>query len=133
MYNDNNLSYLIIKRTIVYALIIIGIILLAFREPKPLVLGFIFGTSISILGFRLLELTIKKALTMTPKRASIYSTGQYLIRYFIYGIVLVIAVLADYISFVTTVLGLSMIKIVIITYAVYDAIVNSFKKKLFKK
>lgn len=129
MYDDDKLSYTIIKRILVYALIIVGIILVGFKEPKPLVLGFIFGTSIGILGFRLLELTIKKSLTMTPRRASMYSMGQYLIRYFIYAIVLVIAVLADYINFLTTVLGLSMIKIVIITYTVYDSIVNIFNKK----
>jgi DMSO reductase anchor subunit len=132
MFNDHNLSYTIIKRTIVYTLIIIGIILLSFKEPKPYVLGFVFGTSIGILGFRLLELTIRKAVTMPPKRASAYTMGQYMIRYFIYGIVLVVAALADYLSFPAAVLGLLMIKIVIITYAVYDNIISNVKKSLDK-
>lgn len=132
MYDDDKLSYTIIKRTLVYALIIVGIILLSFKEPKPYVLGLIFGTSIAILAFRLLELSIKKAITMPPNVASTYARSQYMKRYLIYAIVLVVAALADYLSFGATVLGLLMIKIVIITHAVFDSIAISFKKFLTK-
>lgn len=127
--DNNNVSTLIIKRTIVYSLFIIGIIFIGFKEPKPLVLGYIFGASIGILGFKLLETTINKAVTMTPKRATYYALSQYLIRYFIYGIVLTISVLADYLSFVTAVIGLLMIKIVIITYTIYDSLSNKSSTK----
>lgn len=129
MNKDNNLSSLIIKRTIVYSLFIIGIIFIGFKEPKPLVLGYIFGTSISVLGFKLLELTINKAVNMTPKKASSYAFSQYLIRYFIYAIVLTISALADYLSFVTAVIGLFMIKIVIITHTIYDSFSNKSSTK----
>lgn len=132
MFNEENLFYAVIKRTIVYTLIIIGIILLSFKEPKPYVLGLIFGTSIAILAFRLLELSIKKAITMPPNVASTYARSQYMKRYLIYAIVLVVAALADYLSFPATVLGLLMIKIVIITHAVYDNIVSNVKKSLDK-
>jgi len=133
MDNKKNISYFIIKRTIVYSLFIIGIIFIGFKNPKPLVLGYIFGTSIGILGFKLLELTINKAVIMPPKKASYYAMSQYLIRYFIYGIVLTIAALADYLNFVTAVIGLLMIKIVIITYTIYDSLIKRRKKDEINK
>lgn len=122
MYDDKNLTYIIIKRTIIYSLIIIGIMFLGFKEPKPYVLGFIFGTGISVLAFKLLENTIKKAITMEPSKASSYSIFNYFIRYFIYLIVIVVAGIADYLSLFTAVLGLLMIKIAIITSTFYDSI-----------
>lgn len=122
---NNKIANFIIRRTIVYSLFIIGIILIGFKNPKPLVLGYVFGTSIGTLGFKLLELTINKAVTMPPKKASSYAMSRYLIRYFIYGIVLTVAALADYLNFVAVVIGLLMIKIVIITSTIYD---NIFKR-----
>lgn len=128
MLNDKNLSYAIIKRTIVYSLFAIGVMFFAFQNPKPLVLGFVFGTSISILGFKLLESTINNAIMKSPKGAYRYTLINYFVRYLIYGIVLMVAALADYLNFPTTVIGLFMIKIVIITSTVYDNLNNKKNK-----
>ncbi|MBZ2174922.1 ATP synthase subunit I [Schnuerera sp. xch1] len=130
MKSDKNLSYVIIKKTIVYSLIIIGIIFLGFKNYKPLILGFVFGTTISILGFKLLENTINNSIKMSPDRAYRYTIFHYFVRYLIYGIVLIVAAIANYLSFVTTAIGLFMIKIVIITYTIYDSF---FKRKNRKK
>ena len=54
---------------------------------KLRLLGLIFGTSIAILAFRLLELSIKKAITMPPNVASTYARSQYMKRYLIYEFV----------------------------------------------
>lgn len=128
MFNDEKVTFIVIKRTIIFSLIIIGLMLIGLREPKPYVLGFVFGTSISILGFKLLEKAIEKAVTMESSKAYNYSVSHYFIRYFIYAIVLIIAAKADYLSFLLTVLGLFMIKIVIIISTLYD----SFKKNIKK-
>lgn len=120
MFKDENLVSEIIRKTIVYSLIIVGIMFIGFKEPKPYVLGFIFGTIIGILGFKLIEKTTEKVVTMEPSKAYGYSVFNYFIRYSIYGIVLVIAAMADYLNFITAVLGLLMIKIVIITSAFKD-------------
>lgn len=112
----------IIKRTIALSLVTSGILLIAIKNGKSYALGMIFGSSISILCFMLMGSSIKKAVHMDPKRAYGYSVGNYFIRYFIYAIVLIIAALADYLSFVTTALGLFTIKFVILSDTIYDTI-----------
>lgn len=112
----------IIKRAIALSLVIVGILFITIKERKPYALGMIFGSSISILTFILMGLSIEKAVQMDPKRAYGYSVGNYFLRYFIYFIVLTIAALAEYLSFVTTALGLFIIKVVILSSAIYDSI-----------
>lgn len=127
--NNNKLSYFIIRRTVVYSLFVIGVFLVGFKKPKPLALGYIFGTCIGILGFKLLELTINRALTMVPEKAFYYALSQYFIRYIIYGIILTIATLTDCLSLSTTVIGLFMIKIVILTNAIFENILKRKSKE----
>ena len=127
LIEKENLTFTIIKKTIVYGLIIIGIMFLGIKNYKAYILGFVFGTSISILGFKLLDNTIKKAVTMDPSKAYGYSIAHYFLRYTIYFIVLLISAMADYLSFPTTVLGLFMIKIVIVISTIYDSIIRKTK------
>ncbi|WP_236914347.1 ATP synthase subunit I [Clostridium sp. Cult2] len=126
MYNDENLTNLLIRKTIVYSLIIVGIMFIGLKDAKPYVLGFVFGTTIGILGFKLIEKTTEKAVTMEPSKAYGYSIFHYFIRYTIYAIVLIVSAVADYLNFITAVLGLLMIKIVIVTSAFYK---TNYKKK----
>ncbi|TCS88567.1 ATP synthase I subunit [Keratinibaculum paraultunense] len=127
MFNDENIVDTIIKRTIILSFIIIGIIIIGIKNPEPFVLGYIFGVSVNILTFKLMEKSIEKAVTMEPSKAYGYSVKQYMIRYLIYAIVLTVGVLADYLSILTIVLGLFMIKIVILSMAVVDQLKNKFK------
>ncbi len=127
MFGDENIVEIIIKRTIVLALIIMGIILIAVDKPKPYALGLIFGTSVGILTFMLMGKSVERAVTMEPDRAYSYTVRQYFLRMFIYGIVLVIAALADYLSFITVAVGLLMIKTVIVSLAIWDYLKDKFK------
>ncbi len=129
--NDDYI-YHILKRAIIFILIIMGIMFLGFKEPKRYVLGYIFGAIINILSFLLLNNTLKKAVLMEPSKASNYVTANYILRYFIYFIVLVISAVAGYLSFFTTILGLFTIKIVILSKAICDTIkgrIQKFKNK----
>lgn len=117
---NNDLVLKLAKRVIIVSLFIIGIIVFTFKEPKPIMLGYIFGTIISILGFKLLNNTINKAVNMSPGKANAYSTMHYIARYTIYFLVLGVSALADYLNFPATVLGLMMSKFVIIGSAVFD-------------
>lgn len=121
MLQDEKIK-MIIKRAIALSLVIVGILFITIKEGKPYALGMIFGSSISILTFILMGLSIEKAVQMDPKKAYGYSVGNYFLRYFIYFIVLTIAALAEYLSFVTTALGLFIIKVVILSSAIYDSI-----------
>lgn len=117
---NNDLVFKIVKRTAIVSLFIIGIMAFMFKEPKPIILGYIFGTVISILGFKLLHNTINKAVEMTPGRASSYSMVHYFLRYIIYFIVLGVAAIANYLNFPSTLLGLLMVKIIILGSGIFD-------------
>lgn len=117
---NNDLVFKILKRTTILSFFIIGFSMFLFKNPKPIMLGYIFGTLISMLGFKLLNNTINKAVLMEPSRASRYSTLHYFLRYFIYFIVLTISILADYLNFPATMVGLLTVKIVIVATAFFD-------------
>lgn len=117
---NNDLVFKILKRTIILSLFVIGFSMFLFKEPKPIIYGYIFGALISMLGFKLLNNTINKAVLMKPSRASLYSTVHYILRYIIYFIVLLVSVMADYLNFPATILGLMAVKFVIIFIAILD-------------
>lgn len=133
MFDKDNLVKQIIRRDVSIVLVIIGMLYIGFKNPKPYILGMIFGTSIGILNFLLLSNTVKKAILMEPAKAYGYTMGNYIVRYTIYFVVLLIAALADYINLVTTVLGLLMIKIVIVFGALLDTISETIKRKTKQK
>ncbi len=117
---NNNLVFNILKRTAILSLFVIGFSMFLFKDPKAIIYGYIFGTLISMLGFKLLNNTINKSVLMKPSRASRYSTIHYILRYIIYFIVLLVAVIADYLNFPATILGLMAVKLVIIFSAILD-------------
>lgn len=117
---NKDLVFKLTKRIAIISLFVVGIVAFAFKEPMPIIQGYIFGTIISILGFKLLRNTINKAVEMTPSRASGFSMAHYMLRYIIYGVVLAVAALADYLNFPATLLGLLMIKIMILVSGIID-------------
>lgn len=112
----------IIKRSIILVILISAIILLIFKESKPYLYGIWFGAIINLLNFRLMYLSTKKAMTLSMRGAQSHIVINYLIRYMIYGLVLIIAAKADYINLYTAILGFFIVKIVIISDAFYDTI-----------
>lgn len=120
----------IIKRVIIFALIIIGIMFFVFPNPKKYVYGMFFGTTINLLNFRLMSLTLTKAVEMPQHKVMPYIVANYFSRYLIYATVLGVAAIADYISFFTTILGIFMVKIIILSDTFYDFL---FKWKRTKK
>jgi len=117
---NNDLVFKVGKRVSIISLFIIGISAFVFKDPKSIITGYAFGAIISVLGFKLLDNTINKAVEMTPSRASGYSMVHYFLRYIIYFIVLGVAALADYMNFPATILGLIMVKIVIMLSGTFD-------------
>lgn len=120
----------IFKRGIIFAMIIIGIIFLTIPNPKKYVYGIFFGTTINLLNFRLMSLTLAKSVDMPQHKVMPYVVANYFSRYIIYGTVLAVAAMADYISLFTTILGIFMVKIIILSDTFYDLI---FKRKKHEK
>jgi hypothetical protein len=81
------------------------------NEPFAWIKGLFFGTIISILRLFLIEATIKKAIKMSPAKASRYASSQYFIRYFLTAIVLIVAALEPSINLIATIIGLFTIKL----------------------
>lgn len=128
MLGNENIVEIIIKKTLILALIIMGgIILIAVKEPKPYILGLIFGTLVGILTFLLMDKSVKRAAYLDPDSAYTYTVRQYFIRMSIYAIILIIAAIADYLSFLTTAIGLLLIKTTIIFLTIWDYISSKFK------
>lgn len=129
---EENTNQVIIKRVIALALIITGIIFFVSSNPKPYIYGLAFGTSINLLNFRLMSLTLEKAVTKGTNKVMGYVMGNYMVRYIIYGVVLYISAIADYISLFTVVIGFFMVKIIIISDTFYG-IIKSKNKRDSKK
>ena len=101
------------KGIIIYAIIISAISIFIPKETIHIILGVVFGSVIAILNFRLLALTMEKAVDMPPGKAQIYTTGRYFLRMFIIGVVIFVSVKNPNINVIGTILGLIGTKIVI--------------------
>lgn len=117
---NNDIIKVIFKRTLIISFFIMGFSFFLFSEPKPIVLGYLFGVTISMLGLKLIDTTVNKSVKMSPERASGYTIFHYFLRYFIYFLVLSIAAIANYLNFPAAILGLMMVKIVIIGSTIFD-------------
>ena len=117
---NNDIIIKIFKRVIVISFFLIGIAFIVFNQPNPIISGYIFGALISMVSLKLLDNTINKSISMTPAKASGYSTVHYLLRYFIYFVVLSISAIADYLNFPATVIGLLVVKFVIFLSTIFD-------------
>ncbi len=117
---NNDIIIKVYKRVLVVSFFIMGVSFFLFKNPKPIVLGYIFGVIISMLGFKLLDNTINKAINMTPEKANAYTVVHYMLRYLIYFVVLSISAIADYLNFPSTILGILIIKFVIIFSSIFD-------------
>lgn len=103
-----------IKKAAILLLVLLILLFLLVKNPRPYINGLFFGGVIDILLFRLMFLTLKKTVEKTPVSAQRHARFNYFIRYLIKAAVLMIAALADYISFGTTVVGLFLMKFVIL-------------------
>ncbi len=97
----------------IYAIIIGLASFIISKEPIRVMLGVVFGSIIAILNFRLLALTMEKAVDLPPGRAQAYSGIRYLVRMFIVAVVVFVSVKNPNINVIGTVLGLISTQIVI--------------------
>ena len=101
------------KAICIYAIIIGVVSFIISKEPIPIFLGVVFGSIIAILNFRLLALTMEKAVDMSPGKAQAYTSMRYLVRMFIVAVVIFVSVKNPNINVIGTVLGLISTQIVI--------------------
>ena len=116
IFKDN----ILIVCMILFSLIaeIIGVLLVS--NKLDFTLGIIFGLVFSILKLMLMKNAIKKAITMPEAKAQKYANGQYMIRYVLTGVVLVVAALLSTTFLLGTFLGLMSMKVAAYTQIAFQ-------------
>lgn len=112
----------ITRRVVILTLILSGVLLMAVPDPKEYVLGLVFGAIINLLNFRLMSITVAKSVDLPQGKIMPYIVANYMVRYLIYGVVLTIAALANYLNFLMVIVGFFMVKIIILSDTFYDMI-----------
>jgi hypothetical protein len=98
------------------AIIFILVVCLSFfhRDPIPMILGIVFGLTLSLLNFRLLYIALNKAVKLPTEKAKVYASSRYMIRYIFTAVCLYISIKAPYINILGTILGLIILKLAIL-------------------
>jgi len=119
----------IIKGMIILNVVFIVIGAFFLEEPMAFTLGLLLGSVIAVLNMRLLYLTLNRAVTMSFRRAQIFTVSRYILRYIIIGIVVYASLTADHLHPFGTILGLLLIKPVILATQLFED--KAFLKNVF--
>ncbi len=112
---------------------IVAIILVAilskfgiFSFGIPMIVGIIFGSVIAILNFRLLALTLEKAVNLPPGKAQAYTGVRYMIRLAITAAALIVSIKNPNLHIIGTAIGLISTQVVIF---IKTLLASKFKRK----
>ena len=119
----------IIKGMVLSNMVVIVIGFFFIGDPMAFTLGLLLGSIIAILNLRLLYLTLRKAVTMSFRRAQVFTVSRYILRYIIIGFVVYASLTADHLHPFGTILGLLLIKPVILGTQLFED--KAFLKNVF--
>lgn len=94
--------------------IVLVILAITGMISKTIIVSLGFGSIYAILNLRLLSLALEKALKMAPSRAQIYASSQYFLRMALTGVVILLALKADYLNPISVIAPMFFPKIVIL-------------------
>lgn len=121
MFEKEDMTKILIKRSIILSLVLSGVLFIFLRSRSlEYILGLYLGTLVSIFSFKQMERTVNRAVFMSPGKARSYSMKNYMFRYLIYFLVLLVTIKIKYLNFLATFLGFTMIKMVIVISAFID-------------
>ena len=92
----------------------------------PMLIGIIFGSVVAVLNFRLLALTLEKAVNLPPGKAQAYTGVRYMIRLTITAAALIVSIKNPNLHIIGTAIGLISTQVVIF---IKTFIVSKFKRK----
>ena len=102
------------------------ILIIISKFSMPMLVGIIFGSIIAVLNFRLLALTLEKAVDLPPGKAQVYTGIRYTIRLAITAAALIVSVKNPNLHIIGTVIGLISTQVVIF---IKTLITSKFKRK----
>lgn len=99
-----------LRKTVSLAAAVIGAVICVVSvfvtdSKGPMALGVVIGTCVSIINFNIMALAGEKAIELPPEKARVKMTINYLIRYGLYIVVLIVAFKVSFFNVVGTVLG----------------------------
>lgn len=102
---------ILIVYMVLFSLIVEVLGIIVVRDKMDFTTGIIFGLVFSILKLMLMKNAIKKAVTMPEGKAQKYANVQYMIRYILTGVVLLVAALLSTTVLLGTFCGLMSMKV----------------------
>lgn len=102
------------------------VLMLISKFSMPMLVGIIFGSVIAVLNFRLLALTLEKAVNLPPGKAQAYTGVRYMIRLTITAAALIVSVKNPNLHIIGTAIGLISTQVVIF---IKTLIASKFKRK----
>ena len=131
MDDIRTLQITILKRLLLVDAILVIITLVVSETPMPFIYGLIFGSAISCLNFMELASTLKRAVQMPSAKAQGFTTRKYFMRYIVSAVVIYISIVAPYINILGTILGMTIIKLVIYATNLFND--KHYYKNIFKR
>lgn len=110
MSKENLKKYFMPLTMIAFSLVIYLISLFVVDDILAFTKGILFGLIFALLKLKLMENTFEKAVTLTEHKARTYTQMQYMLRYVLTGVVLVVAALDTGISLLGVFFGLISMK-----------------------
>lgn len=102
------------------------VLMIISKFSMPMLIGIIFGSVIAVLNFRLLALTLEKAVNLPPGKAQAYTGVRYMIRLTITAAALIVSVKNPNLHIIGTAIGLISTQVVIF---IKTLIASKFKRK----
>ena len=110
----------------IFDVVAVILLMVISQFSMPMLIGIIFGSIIAVLNFRLLALTLEKAVNLPPGKAQAYTGVRYMIRLTITAAALIVSIKNPNLHIIGTAIGLISTQVVIF---IKTLIASKFKRK----
>jgi len=111
MVEGNSISKSLSFKVIILLLLILGIGVLLTNNITAYLQGIVLGGIFTLLKIKLMEITIKRAVTKTPDAAKRYVQANYMLRYVLTFVVLFVGIVTPTINSIAIILSLLTLKV----------------------
>ena len=110
----------------IFDIVAVILLMIISKFSMPMLIGIIFGSVIAVLNFRLLALTLEKAVNLPPGKAQAYTGVRYMIRLTITAAALNVSIKNPNLHIIGTAIGLISTQVV---KFIKTLIASKFKRK----
>ena len=109
----------IFKGIVVLDVIFIAIIYILGKFDIPMLQGILIGSVYALLNFRLIAVSLNRAVQMSPGRAQVFAGVSYVGRLALTAAIILAAIKVDYINAFGVIVPMFFPKIIIVSSAIY--------------